>query len=65
MKKWEYETAECSPDEMFEILNIKGFEGWEFVNLIMMQKVIQNQFAMNQPPKVETAFKLIFKREKE
>jgi hypothetical protein len=64
-KKLEYETIECNPGEMFEVLNMKGMEGWEFINLIMIQKMIQNKFTMNQPPTMETSFKLIFKREKE
>ena len=62
MIQWEYETVEVAPEEMFEELNIKGLDGWEFVNLIMIQKMVQNRFVMDQPPKVETAFRLIFKR---
>lgn len=64
MIEWEYDTLEIHPEELFEMLNINGKEGWEFVTLIMMQRVMQNKFVMNQEPKVEMVFTLIFKRQK-
>jgi len=70
MKKWEYQSLKCSPEEMFEELNIQGLSGWEFVFLITMQKMIQHPAAplfgsQQKPPEVITVFILLFKREKE
>lgn len=72
MKQWEYETRECSPEEVFDVLNVLGLDGWEFVNLIMIQKTIQHpppavhSFSQVQKqPEIVTTFRLIFKRQKE
>lgn len=65
MTKWEYETTTCAPEEIFDILNLEGSQGWEFVTLLMMQKLIENKFAVGQPPRTVMEFQLIFKRQKE
>jgi hypothetical protein len=66
MKKFEYETLEVLPEDMFQTLNDAGNEGWEFMNLVVQQKMEQPKRiigGMSQPQMMIT-FLLIFKREK-
>ena len=70
MKKYEYDTQECAPEELFNVLNSKGEEGWDFVTLVVLQKMIihpvpavQSFSTIQKTPEMVTTFKLIFKRE--
>lgn len=65
METWEYETFEIEPESLFDDLNLKGAEGWEFINLVVMNKIIQKMILGNPgPPQQITTFKLIYKRKK-
>jgi hypothetical protein len=65
MKKYEYETIECDPTELFETLNKNGEYGWEFVLLLTKQLMVQSKVAINNTqPQILTQYVLIFKREK-
>lgn len=70
MKKYEYDTQECAPEELFDVLNSMGIKGWDFVTLVVLQKMIvhpapavQSFSTIQKPPEMVTTFKLIFKRE--
>jgi hypothetical protein len=64
MKKFEYETNEVEPEELFDDLNLKGSEGWEFITLVVLNKMLVNRLDLTQQPKQVTTFKFIYKREK-
>ena len=64
MKKFEYDTLECDPDELFQILNDQGKVGWELVLLLTKQIMVQSKILGNTQPQILTQYVLIFKREK-
>lgn len=65
MKKWEYNTIECYPEELFQILNDNGKLGWDFSILLTKQMMAQSKILGNPQPQILTQYVLIFKREVE
>lgn len=66
MKKFEHLTSTCAIEDVPEELNACGKQGWEFVNLVVMQSMVPPSRlvgGMGQP-QMKTEFMLIFKREK-
>lgn len=63
MKTFEYDTHECTEPELFDTLNNKGKDGWEFILPISIQRIVPPKF-IGQQPQIQNTIKLIFKREK-
>lgn len=63
IKKFEYHTIECDPEELFQVLNDNGAFGWEFCILLTKQMMVRSKILGNPEPQVLTQYVLIFKRE--
>ena len=66
MKKFEHLCSEVSIDDIDEELNLQGKKGYEFINVIIINKMMPpSRIVAGMPnmPQQVTTFKLIFKRE--
>jgi hypothetical protein len=64
MKKYEYLTKTIQPDKLGYELELFGQDGFELINIIPMQRIIQPRLGLpNQQPVIETQFLMIFKKE--
>ena len=65
MRKFEYYTIDVAPEKMDFELNDWGKNGWEFIQLVVMQRQIPVKVNISglQPMQIEIQFKLIFKKE--
>jgi hypothetical protein len=65
MKKYEYYTPTVSIEDMEQELKSAGKKGWQFCNLVVMQKMMPPQRVIGgmNAPQMITEFLLIFIRE--
>ena len=64
-KLFEYQTVDCDPEELFQVLNDNGAFGWDFCILLTKQMMVQPKILGNSQPQILTQYVLIFKREKQ
>ena len=62
IQKYEYITPEIHPNLLEEKLNLYGNLGWEFVTLLMLQKIVKREILGINPDVPQTLFTLIFRR---
>jgi|WetSurMetagenome_2_1015567.scaffolds.fasta_scaffold2451148_1 hypothetical protein len=65
MKKYDYYTCTCEPEQLDDVLQKAGEHGWLYLSLVVMQSMVQQRVQLGQPaPQMKTEFKLIFYKEK-
>ena len=69
MKRFDYYVEDVAPEKMDIVLQDCGSKGWDFVQVIVMQRQIPAPHKINlggmpaQQFEIEIKFKLIFKKE--